>query len=223
MNFLKTSVAALLATSILTASAMASDVFDGKYEDNEADPQVHTYFQGIAVGIDGGGQFTSIQLNDPYGSFEFDGISADGLTGGAHLEYLLAFDRLRFGAYGEGGFSNVNTTAKIGSFDGDVLTMDHYYGAGLKVGTTVYDNTLLFARAGYDWSQWSSDLGTGTGDVGSWLIGGGIETMISENLSLGLGADYLLVNDVEAASTDLSDLFSDSEMLRVKARLTWRQ
>jgi opacity protein-like surface antigen len=54
-------------------------------------------------------------------------------------------------------------------------------------------------------------------------IGGGAETMITDNLSLGLEADYRLVNDVEAASTDLSDLFDDSEMIRVKAKLTWRQ
>lgn len=217
MKFLKISAAALIATGILTGSAMASDLLDGKYE-NEADSQIHTYFQGIAVGIHGGGQFTSVRLNDE--EDYFDGISSDGLIGGAHLEYLFAVNSFRIGAYAEGGFSNVNTG--IGAPDFDLLQQDSYYGGGLKAGVVVGGNTLLFARFGYDWSQWQAFEAVDA-DVQSWVIGGGAETMITDNLSLGVEADYLLVNDVEAASTDLSDLFDESEMIRAKVRLTWRQ
>jgi opacity protein-like surface antigen len=215
----------------LAASANASDLLDSL--NDPAPEHTRTYFHGLAVGIDGGGQFTSVAIDDKVWGmpFEFDGISSDGLIGGAHVEYLFAADRFRFGAYGEGGFSNVNTELEWGGISAE-LQQDHYYGAGLKAGITAGGNTLLFARVGYDWSQWTASRSwvgfpafsaKSETDVGSWLIGGGIETMISENLSLGLGADYLIVDDVEAAGEDLTKIFDDSEMLRVKARLTWRQ
>jgi hypothetical protein len=210
---------AAIATLFSVSAASASDLLDGLNE--PAPAQSQTYFSGIAVGIDGGGQFTSVQLNGFGGSF--DGISSDGVIGGAHAEYLFAVDRFRFGAYGEGGFSNVNTRLETPGPSGDLLKQDSYYGTGLKAGVTAGGSTLLFARVGYDWSQWDFAEGVADADVGSWLIGGGVETMISENLSFGLGADYLLVDDVEAAGADYTSVFEDSEMLRVKARLTWRQ
>jgi opacity protein-like surface antigen len=226
-NLTSTSFAAIAAgfLAFSAPAARSSDLLDGLNE--PAPAQTRTYFQGLAVGVDGGGQFTSIAIDgNPAGiPIEFDGISADGLIGGAHVEYLFAVDRFRLGAYGEGGFSNVNTTLETPGFDGDVLKMDHYYGAGLKAGVTVGGSTLLFARAGYDWSQWSSDLPgvDEKADAGSWLVGGGIETMIGENVSLGLGGDYLFPHDVDVEGFDATPFVEDSEMLRIKAKLTWRQ
>lgn len=220
---LKSSMAALVAASFFAGAAGATDIFDAR-NDALADPvQARTYFSGIAVGIDGGGQFTSVQLNNPSGPEFFDGISSDGLIGGAHMEYLFAAGRFRAGPYAEGGFSNVNTDLDFGGGSLDLLQQDSYYGAGLKAGVTVYGSTLVFGRVGYDWSQWDFAEGVADADAGYWLIGGSIETMISENVSLGLGADYLIVDDVEAAGADLTEIFEDSEMLRIKARLTWRQ
>lgn len=230
MKRLTSTISATIAASFLalSAPANASDLLDGL--NDPAPEQGKVYFQGLAVGIDAGGQFTSIQLNGkdgdglPGGDGDFfDGISSDGLIGGAHLEYLFAVDRFRFGAYGEGGFSNVNTDLDFGAGSFDLLQQDSHYGAGLKAGVTVSGSTLVFGRVGYDWSQWDFAEGKADVDAGYWLVGGGVETMISENFSLGLGADYLLVDDVEAAGKDLTAIFEDSEMIRVKARLTWRQ
>lgn len=222
MISLKANTIPLIAAGFLafSAPAQSSDLLDGLL-DQSADQPVRTYFQGLAVGIDGGGQFTSLQINGEDGDY-LDGLSSDGLIGGVHLEYLLATGRFRAGPYVEGGFSNVNT--EVGAPGFDIFKQDSYYGTGIKAGITTGGSTLLFARVGYDWSQWSSDdPSSEDADFGSWVIGGGIETMISNNVSLGLGADYLIVHDVEAAGEDLSKIFDDSEMLRIKARLTWRQ
>lgn len=213
-------------------AADLKDPFDTpRYENYEAPTSA---FIGFGIGIDGGGQFNATQLNCPdedCGEFQSaDGISSDGLIGGAHAEYLFAAGRLRFGAYGEGGFSNVNTDIEFNGGNFDLLKQDSYYGAGLKAGVTVYGNTLLYVRGGYDWSQWTfgDAIGEDTdADVGSWLIGAGVDTMVSDNWSIGLGVDYLIVDDVEAADQDLSEMlrgeiFDDSEMLRAKVRLTRR-
>ena len=213
---------ALAMLAAFITPAQASDLFTPDQVQYEAP----TYaFTGFGVGIDGGGQFNATQINCPdnqkcAGAF-FDGISSDGLIGGAHAEYLFAVDRFRLGAYVEGGFSNVNTDVNFGGGDFDLLQQDSYYGVGLKAGVTIFGNTLLYARAGYDWSQWTV-FETEDADVGSLLFGGGIEAMVADHWSLGLGVDYMLVNDVEAAGADLSDLFDDSEMLRAKMALTRR-
>src|SRR5690606_15520730 len=160
--------------------------------------------------------------------FDFDGISSDGLIGGAHLEYLFGVDRFRLGAYGEGGFSNVNTTFDSPGFAAE-LQQDSYYGVGLKAGVTVYGSTLVYVRGGYDWSQWTAsdnhpDSDDVEADVGAWLIGGGIETMVSDNWSLGLGADYLMFDDLSGfdESDAVAKALEDSEAIRIKARLTRR-
>lgn len=216
---------ALAALVAFAAPVKAADMFTPDTADYEAPVYA---FTGFGLGIDGGGQFNATQLNGEFEGeesevpFSFDGVSSDGLVGGAHLEYLFAVERFRLGAYGEGGFSNVNTDVEIGSESGDLLKQDSYYGTGLKVGATVYGGTLLYARAGYDWSQWKA-FEEVDADVGSWLIGGGIDTMIADRWSLGLGVDYLIVDDVDAAGKDLSDIFEDSEMIRAKVRLTYRQ
>ena len=206
---------------------------DSLYEEPAYEQPTYA-FTGFAVGFDGGGQFNAWDINGDYCNqagqcvpfFDFDGISSDGLIGGAHLEYLFAVDRFRFGVYAEGGFSNVNTTLEFhpGAGFSAEFQQDSYYGGGLKGGFTVFGDTLAFLRVGYDRSQWNisaSGLGDEDVDVGSWLIGIGIDTMMAQDVSLGIGVDYLAVNDVEAAGEDFTKLVEDSEMIRAKARLSY--
>ena len=83
--------------------------------------------------------------------------------------------------------------------------------------------TLVCARFGYDWSQWSSDIpGAPNADVGSWLLGACIETMVTPQISVGLGGDYLAVHDANLGGTDVTSFVEDSEMGRVKLRLNYR-
>lgn len=178
-------------------------------------------FTGLAVGVDGGGQFTSIATTYP--GYSSDGDSADGLIGGVNVEYLFAFNRARLGGYVEGGFSNVNTEFTGFGFSGDIVRQDHYVGLGAKAGFMITPRTLAYGRFGYDWSQWSSDIpGSLNTDIGSWLLGAGIETMVTNHISVGLGADYLMLHDADYGGTDITPQLEDSEMVRIKARLNYR-
>ncbi len=222
---------ALLASSIALAQAADPYTPDSLKDTFTEDRSDTVYFQGLGIGVDVGAQFTSVALTgevEEEVSGEFDGISADGLVGGIHLDYLVAIDpeqRTRFGIYGEGGFSNVNTTATniIAPGEVDVLKQDYYYGTGLKAGVIAFEKTLLFARFGYEWSQWSTDLAPDADiNVGSWAIGGGIDTMVSEEWSLALEGTYLFVNGVDLEDEDVTSFVEESEAGRIKARLSRR-
>jgi hypothetical protein len=210
-----------VAHGILAIEAKAADPYEPLPEPAYEAPNYA--FTGLGVGVDGGGQFTAIQLND--GPVSFDGISADGLVGGGHLEYLVAVDRFRLGAFCDGGLSNVNTDIETSGPSGDLLSMDHYYGCYGKVGATVYGDSLVAIHFGYQWSQWTVGDAFGAdiqADAGFWVIGPSIETMIDPNWSVGLVGDYGFLDNVEAEGMDLTPVFDETEFGRIKVRLTYR-
>ena len=169
-------------------------------------------FQGGGVGVDLGGQFTNIDVAD-----QFDGVGADGIAGGGHAEYLFALGAFRIGPEIWGGLSNVNVD--LGGTD--ILNQDYYYGGGVKAGY-VTGATLIYAHGGYEWSKWTfaDDYDV---DVGSILVGGGIEHMVASNVSLGLEANYIVPVDVDVEGEDITQWVDKSESLRVLGRVTWRQ
>jgi len=210
---------AIAAVALSAATVQASDIYtpDNAYQDTGT---THA-FAGLSVGIHGGGQFVAIELD--HDGNDFDGISSDGLVGGAHAEYLFSAGRFRVGPYVEGGFSDVSTRINGGPFnDADVLAQDHYYSGGVKIGLMVSSQTMAYGRAGYEWSQWSSDLFDGNADVEAYLLGGGIETMVAEQVSLGVGVDYLTLSSAEYDGTDITAFVDDTESVRALLRLNWR-
>lgn len=170
-------------------------------------------FSGFYGGINAGGQFTNIDVMD-----QFDGIGADGLIGGAHAGYNVCAGRFCFGPYVEGGLSNANVEIA----GQDALVQDWYAQAGLLAGYVVGKSTMVSVHGGYDWSRWSSDFVEGDIDVGSYVVGAGIDTMLAEHVSLGLKVDYLIFNSAEFESHDITDAVEKSEGLRVQGRLTYR-
>ncbi len=211
-------ISALLGVSLMIASpAMASDIF-GKGSTKDAAEEVsygRNPFGGFYAGIQAGGEFANIDIND-----QFDGIGADGLLGGIHAGYNLCANRFCFGPYIEGGLSNVNTD--ILGFD--ALTQDYYVQGGLLLGYMVGKATLISVHAGYDYSAWSSDLLPQDDiTVGAIAIGGGLDTMLSQNLSLGVKVDYLMTYSVDVNNTDVTNFLEESEAIRAQLRLTYRR
>lgn len=217
----KIGLAALTAV-LISGSAYAADL-GGSYKDSPSNtdyPTAARTFQGVGVTLFGGGQFTNVNLYDEKYDFEFDGIGADGLVGGLGLDYLVASGRFRFGAYVEGALSNVNTKIEFGPYGGDLLQQNHYYGGGLK-GGAVFGNSFLYARAGIERASWEFAEEVDV-DVDSFVIGGGAETMIAENIALGIGVDYVTPFNIEADGQDLTDTFEKTESIRAVGRITRR-
>lgn len=213
----------ILAAAIFAAggTAKAADIFTPK---DAYVGDVQTYnFTGIGIGINGGGQFTNVNLED--GGFEFDGIGADGLVGGIHVEWLARSDRFRFGPTAECALSNVNTTIKAGGGEVDLLQMDNYCNIGLKAGVMASDATLIYGRAAYEWQNWTASNGVDevNTDSTAWLLGGGLETMVADHLSVGFEGNYLFTDSVDVKDNPgVGNIFDGSEHFRGIARLTYR-
>lgn len=213
-SVLKTSASAAVLALFAAAPAIATDL------KNTSDPtSAHYYdapFQGVGGGVSIGGQFTNIDVTA--GGFSFDGIGADGLVGGAHLEYLFAVGgNFRVGLYAEGGISNVNTDL-MGM---DAINQDWFGGAGAKAGFVI-SQTLIYGKLGYEWSKWSIFDEAAEADVESVLIGGGIETMIAQNVSLGVEGNYIVPVSIDVEGADLTEFLEETESFRGVVRLTYR-
>lgn len=209
MKTMKRLLAIFAATMLLAGAANAADILgvDGSL----LDPPSHAKFTGLYGGLIGGGEIEAISAET------FDGISADGLIGGGVIGFDAACGaKLRCGAWIEGGVSNVATT--FGSHN--LILQDYFGAAGVRLGV-VHGNSLIYARAGYQLAEWSSDLITVNISTQSWMFGGGIETELSKNLSIGANVDYLLLNDVSAGGTDYTD-YVDADGVRATVRFIYR-
>lgn len=204
---------ALLSTGALAADLPSSTKDGGSHYATESG-RAANLFAGWYVGVQGGGQFTNIDVID-----QFDGIGADGLIGGIHAGYNLSLGRLVTGPYVEGSLSNVN----VDLAGQDLLVQDWYVQGGWLVGVNVSPSTLLSAHLGYEWAKWSSDLYDEEADVRSFAIGGGIDTIVASHVTFGVKLDYLIPHSIEVDSHDVTDFLDASESLRVMGRLTYRQ
>lgn len=190
----------------LSGSAIASVL--------SSDKPFSGFYNGVAVGLENHNIAVEI------GNASIDGIGTDGFTGALFLGYDVARGSLRFGPWIEAGISNTNAEA---SFDGFSVTLeqDYFAAAGLRAGV-VRGQTLYYARAGYQLSTWNVNVPDAPGiDVQSWLFGIGAESQLSNNFSIRLSGDYLLVDRVDAGG-DISGPLNNTDGIRAMVGFTYR-
>lgn len=200
-------------------SARAADFKSFKDSPSAVEP-VGNPFAGFYGGLTAGAQFTDITITS--GGDDFSGLSADGGLVGGHAGFNYCTGRFCFGPVAEFAFSNVSF--EFGPL-GDVLVMDDYFQLVAQAGITVGRQTLISIHAGYEWQNWRLDLdriglGEHDADVGAWVVGGSIETLISRNISAALVVDYLMLDDVNDDDR-LTDALEKSDALRIKLRATY--
>jgi opacity protein-like surface antigen len=215
----KSMISASVLALFMSAPALSADL-GGNGDPTSSDHGYKAAFQGLGIGVHGGGQFTNVEIGE--GDFSFDGVGADGLVGGIHGEYLFAMGSFRVGPYVEGSLSNVNTNIEGFGGELDLLNQEYYYGGGVKAGMVAFNSALIYARAGIERAKWEFAEAIDV-DVDSFVLGGGVETMVTSNVSVGLGLDYVTPFNIEADGHDVTDLFEETESFRGTLRLTWRQ
>lgn len=173
-------------------------------------------FAGLYFGVNAGGQFTSIAFSHPGYDELFDGISNDGLVLGGHAGFNLCPGRVCVGLRLEGGWSDGETTFA----DIEILRFDAYRQITAEVAALVGKSTLVGLHAGYEWQDWTVGNATDA-EVGVWVVGVGLQTLISQQTAFGVRADYLMLDDAEVGGFDASDLLEDSEALRIQATITY--
>lgn len=221
---MKNLIALGAALAALSSVASAADIDDRtpRYMLPGEETEYRQYFLGFGFGVQGSIEHDVLQLNDPGGSANIRGISADGFNAGGELDYLFGLGNGRLGAYCNGGWSNVDSTIDFGS-EFEVFRKEHQFGCGLKGGLVVGNTTMLYAKFGHEWQKWSAFEGNFESDVQAWVLGGGGETMLSDNVSLDVGVDYLSLRDAEdVGSFPVDAVFEDSDAVRGMVTIRYR-
>ncbi len=179
------SMIAALGAILFATAAHSADLRDKSMKDPFADSINKVDFSGAYVGVGAGGMFANTEVGT------FDGIGSDG----GLLEGVVGWDVRRgsfvFGPRVLGAITNVSTEL-AGS---DVATLDAYVVIGGRAGV-VFNRTLVYAHAGYEFDFLSSDIKAldtafDKADTNAWNVGLGVETMFGQNTSFALEGAYV--------------------------------
>ncbi|KRB28521.1 MULTISPECIES: outer membrane protein [Mesorhizobium] len=131
------------------------------------------------------------------GALELNGIGGEGVFGEGSIGYDHDFGTWVAGVQLDGRYSGIRTKLDIfgGSIKGDA---DYGFDALARVGAKVNESTLAYVIGGYSWQHFNlhaSAPGGPSGDIYDWgssgfSVGGGLETAVSNNMTVGLEYRY---------------------------------
>jgi outer membrane immunogenic protein len=145
------------------------------------------FYVGGAVGA---GAVVYEQSSDLGG--EFNGLGGEGIFGELNVGYDHDFGNWVAGVLVDGRYSGISTDQFGGSIDAD-------YGFDIlaRAGVKVNESTLAYAVAGYSWQHFDADAPEGIPeasdfdwDSGGFSVGGGLETAVTEKISVNLEYRY---------------------------------
>ncbi|MCA0051284.1 outer membrane beta-barrel protein [Mesorhizobium sp. B283B1A] len=127
---------------------------------------------------------------------ELNGIGGEGVFGEASVGYDQDFGSWVAGVQLDARYSGIRSKLDIAplSIKGDA---DYGFDALARVGAKVNDSTLAYVLGGYSWQHFKlhGDSPVGGGDIYDWgssgfSVGGGLETAVSNNMTVGLEYRY---------------------------------
>jgi outer membrane immunogenic protein len=193
---------------------------------------------GLYVGGHAGGAWGDIDTTTTANTSAYWDLSAggiapaevDGVLGGAQIGYDFKFSGWVFGIELGGSFADLDQSLLSGGDDVYTVEANWLANASARAGWLWNGRTLLYVKGGYAMGEIETaavdTVGPNTGSFSTserhsgWLAGGGVEHMISDDLSFGVEYNYidlgetdhrppLIVNDV------------DVRLHTVTARLNW--
>lgn len=185
---------------------------------------------GFYVGINGGYGWSRFSGTGTFGS---DTANAKGWLGGGTVGFNYQIGSFVVGAEGDFDWANVKYTTPL--FAGTLtLKNDYFITAAARLGYA-FDRTLLYGKVGGAWTRdkWDGNDGTGgtataTSNRTGWMVGGGVEYAVWQNLSAKLEYNYLMFGSVTpsfATAGGLAVVGTSSVSLKthiVKAGLNYR-
>lgn len=130
------------------------------------------------------------------GALELNGIGGEGVFGEASVGYDHDFGSWVAGVQLDARYSGIQSKLDLGplTIKGDA---DYGFDALARVGAKVNDSTLAYAIGGYSWQHFKlhGSSPSGSGDIYDWgssgfSVGGGLETAVSSNMTVGLEYRY---------------------------------
>jgi outer membrane immunogenic protein len=206
-------------------------------------------WSGFYIGANVGGAFGDVDLTGVSEDTNYVDINAgqtipfspDGVLGGLQIGYNFQFSGgWLFGLEVEGHGMDYDEVATTGG--DDIWAVESEWGATgtARLGFLLSSNSLLYVKGGYAAGNVKTHFADTSGRTGSfetdethggWVVGGGFEHMIGENVSFGVEYNYLDLgeSDHSAEAPDggggalggLVETNVDVQMHVVSARLNW--
>jgi len=188
-KYLKTimRIAAFAAASVAMASI--AHAADATVPEPQASGMNWTgFYAGIGVG--GGGSTTELGVPLLLPGTSFNGIGGEGVFGEVSIGYDHVFgSRFLAGVFADAQFGNIGTSLSIPGLPLEA-SLDARYGfdAGARLGYLVNPTTLAYVLGGYTWRRFELDTNIAgveaDWDAGGYMVGLGMETALSGNLTL---------------------------------------
>lgn len=148
-------------------------------------------WSGFYAGIGGGAGGSVTELGIPLlGGTSFDGIGGEGIFGEVTIGYDHVFgDRFLVGVFAGAQLGNVGMSLDIPALPLEASLNARYgFDAGARLGYLISPTTLGYVLGGYSWRSFELDTNiAGLGadwDAGGYVVGLGMETALSGNLTL---------------------------------------
>ena len=168
-------------------------------------------------------------------TLEFDGISSNGGFAGLAVGYDVQLaDRFVAGVFAEYDFANIKSELAVGigpiGIDLDFLKISRVWSIGARLGflsspTTLWYGTIGYSRASFDdigLTLGGTTISLGLEDVGGVFIGAGVESRITQNLSLKGEVRYTMFEDQCLFCAGGAALNFEPTMLSARVGLAYR-
>ncbi|RUU26986.1 outer membrane beta-barrel protein [Mesorhizobium sp. M6A.T.Ce.TU.016.01.1.1] len=130
----------------------------------------------------------------PLGGLEFNGLGGEGVFGELNVGYDHDFGSWVAGVMVDARYSGMTSELKL---PGGSINLDTDYGFDVlgRVGMKVNESTLAYVLGGYSWQHFDLNASSPIGDILDWdssgfSVGGGLETAMSSNVTVGLEYRY---------------------------------
>jgi outer membrane immunogenic protein len=198
----RAAVVALVAGAVLSLAATqaSADGRRGGLKDYDRPFSWTGFYVGAAIGYGSGS-------TDLDGDFD---ISIKGVQGVVSVGYDRQFnDRVVAGLFADYAFGDVDQ-----SLGGTNFAISNQWGIGARLGVLLTPTSLWYANAG--WTRADFDISSGGSSVGDsvngYFIGGGVEQVLRQNVSLKFEYRF---SDYDAATFSGSDFESQVHSVRL--------
>lgn len=153
------------------------------------------------------------------GAADFNGIGGEGVFGELNAGYDHDFGNFVAGVMVDGNVSGISTDIKASGGGGSAsIKADYGFDILGRVGMKVNPSTLAYVLGGYSWAHFKAEAsGAGSYDWSSsgFSVGGGLETAISTNTTLGIEYRYAQFGKDDLDSAGLVEVEPSSHTVRV--------
>ncbi len=199
MNLRSFSVTAVLASTTLLSSAYAADL--PVYEPTPEEIPSLVNWTGFYVGIAGGGGIINHHTDVLGGVLSVDGFSGQGFLAEGTVGFDYQMGNFVLGALGDIHWSNLEAKASLTGlrFPPDIhASLELQWGFDVlgRAGVLLTPRSLLYVLGGYSWERFEGSASidpfgnfgglsvSDNEDTAGWTLGGGLEILVTNNLSV---------------------------------------